>query len=502
MSLRIRHFSTMIQDTLKNKNLFRTQGYINGQWVSSDLTLDVYDPGLVPKPEAKIALVSSFATSDYDKAIEHAHEAFKLFRKTSGRERASLLSKMHKLMMDNQDDLAKLIVMENGKPYADAFGEVAYAASFFQWFSEEAAHVTGDIIPSANSSNRILSIRQPIGVCGIITPWNFPAAMITRKLAAAACVGCTTVIKPASETPLTALALAQLLEEAGFPKGVVNVLTSKSSSQAGKTICEHPLVKKVTFTGSTGVGKVLMQQAASTLKKCSFELGGNAPFIVFDDVDIDKAIQGVLVSKFRSSGQTCICANRIFVHEAIYDEFAKRLVSKLKETVTLGYGLDKGVTHGPVINTKSLEKVQQHIKNATDHGAKILHGGEVRPELGDYYHELTVLGDVTKEMEIFNDETFGPVCPLIKFKTDEEVLEMANDTEVGLSGYFFTNDVNRVFRIGEGLEVGMIGINTGAISEAALPFGGIKESGFGREGSKYGIEDYTIIKSMVIGGVN
>lgn len=492
----------MVQDILTNKDLFRTQGFVNGEWISSSTTLDVFNPGLVPKPEAKIALVNTFATDEYERAIEAAHEAFKLFKKTTPRERANLLFKMLKLIMDNQDDLAKLIVVENGKPYADAFGEVAYAASFFQWFAEEAAHVTGDTIASANPANRIITVRQPVGVCGVITPWNFPAAMIARKLAAAACVGCTTVIKPASETPLTALAMAHLLELAGFPKGVVNVLCSASSSAAGKLLCEHPLVKKVTFTGSTGVGKILMQQASSTVKKLSFELGGNAPVIVFEDADLEKAVDGALFAKFRSSGQTCICANRVFVHEKVYDEFAKRLVEKLKTTTTLGYGLDKSKTHGPLINAKSVKKVQEHINNAVENGAKLLAGGSVNAELGDLYHELTVLGDVTDKMEIFSDETFGPVCPLIKFSTEEEVLEKANDTEYGLAGYFFTNDIGRVFRVGEGIETGMVGVNTAAISECALPFGGVKESGFGREGSKYGTDDYTVLKSIVIGGAN
>lgn len=498
--LSLRMYSSRIAKSLKNPSLFRENGFVNGAWVNGDSTFVVNDPGFFPKEGSKIAEVSSHSVEDFNRAIEAAHTAFSLFKKTTARERAELLRKMYTLIMENQEDLAKLIVYENGKPYPDALGEVSYAASFFQWFSEEAAHVTGDVIPSANSSNRILSFRQPIGVCGIITPWNFPAAMITRKLAAAASVGCTTVIKPASETPLTALALAYLLEQAGFPKGVVNVLTSENAAEAGTAICEHPLVKKVTFTGSTGVGKILMKQAASTVKKCSFELGGNSPFIVFDDVDIDKAVAGVVVSKFRSSGQTCICANRIFVHESIYDEFSTKLVAELKKSV-LGYGLDKTTTHGPLIHERSLAKVEEHVQNATSMGAKILLGGKSRPDLGDYYHDLTVLGDVTKEMKIFTEETFGPVCPLIKFSTDEEVLEMANDTDVGLAGYFYTNDINRIWKFGEELEVGMIGVNTGAISEAALPFGGIKESGFGREGSKFGIDDYTIVKSMVLGGV-
>lgn len=498
MAARFYSVSSRVTALLENPSLLKTSGFIDGQWAKAKESFAVYDPGMVPHKDAKIADVASYSAEDYDRAIRAAHAAFQLFKKTTARSRADLLHKMHALMTQNKQDLARIITLENGKPFADAVGEVTYAASFFQWFAEEAAHVTGDIISSATPGNRILALRQPIGVCGIITPWNFPAAMITRKLAAATSVGCTTVIRPASETPLTALALAHLAKEAGFPDGVVNVVPSDRSSEAGKAITEHPLVKKVTFTGSTNVGKILMKQLSSTLKKCSFELGGNAPFIVFEDVDVDKAVAGVIGSKFRSSGQTCVCANRIFVHEDIYDEFAAKLVDKLKSTV-LGYGLDEGTTHGPLIHERSLAKVQEHVEDAKSLGADILFGGKARPELGEFYHELTVLGNVTPEMKIFSEETFGPVCPLIKFSSDEEVLRLANDTDVGLAGYFYTNDVLRVFNVAEDLEVGMIGVNTGAISEAALPFGGIKESGFGREGSKFGVEDYTIVKSVVLG---
>lgn len=504
MASAVRRYTTVsdrLKNVLKNQTLLNTGAYINGEWVNAKSTFPVYDPGLYPKPEAKLAEVGSLGVDDINTAIGAASDAFKLYKKTTPRERAELLLNMYNLMKENQEDLAKLVVLENGKPYNDAFGEISYAASFFQWFSEEAAHVTGDIIPSANARNRILSIRQPIGVCGIITPWNFPAAMITRKVAAATSVGCTTVIRPASETPLTALALAQLAHEAGFPKGVINVVPSNHSSEVGKALCESPLVKKISFTGSTNVGKILMSQSASTLKKQSYELGGNAPFIVFDDVDVDNAVDGIIASKFRSSGQTCICANRIFVHESVYDEVASKLTAKIKETTVLGHGLDKATTHGPVINEKSMAKVEQHVKDALSKGADLLLGGQARPDLGDYFYDLTILGNVTSEMLIYHEETFGPVCPLIKFSSDEEVLQMANDTDVGLAGYFYTKDISRVFAIAEELEVGMIGVNTGAISEPALPFGGVKESGFGREGSKYGIDDYTIVKSMVVGGI-
>lgn len=487
--------------TLKNPSLVQTKGFINGQWVEGSESYEIHDPALFPKPEAKLIEVTSLTEKDYYTAIDAADKAFHTFKKTSGRYRSDLLLKLYQLMKDNQDDLAKLIVLENGKPYADAYGEISYAASYFQWFSEVAPRVTGDILPSSNPSNRILSVRQPVGPCGIITPFNFPSAMITRKLAAALAVGCTSVIKPAGNVALSALALAKLTEEAGFPKGVINVLPTTDSPAAGKIICEHPKIKKVSATGSTRLGKILMTQSSSTLKKLSFELGGNAPFIVFEDADVDKAVDGAIASKFRSSGQTCVCANRLFVHESVYDEFAKKFVEKVAKTTVMGHGLDEGVTHGPLIDGKSVAKVVSHIENAVSLGAKVLLGGGKRPDLGENFHDLTILGDVTPEMIIFHEETFGPVAPLIKFSSDEQVLALANDTDVGLAGYFYSQNINKIFNIAENLEVGMIGINTGAISEAALPFGGVHESGFGREGSIYGIEDYTVIKSLVIGGL-
>lgn len=495
-----RLISTRVLKSLKNLSLAKTGGYVNGAWINSNHKFPVEDPGLAPRPDAKIADVSSFGPEVFSSAIETADLAFRSFRKTSARQRVTLLHNMYELINENIEDLAKIIVYENGKPLADALGEIKYAASYFQWFGEEAAHYTGSVISLANPSNRILTIRQPIGVCGIITPWNFPSAMIARKAAAAVAAGCTSVIKPALETPLSALALAELLHQAGLPKGVINVLPSHDAAAAGKIICEHPLVKKTTFTGSTKVGKLLMQQSASTMKKCSFELGGNAPFIVFDDADLEKAVEGLVGAKFRSSGQTCICPNRVFVHESVYEDFSERLVKKLASTV-LGYGLDDGITHGPVIHGRSLQKVKDHIDDAVNKGAKLLLGGKTQPHLGDNFHQLTVLGDVTSDMQICQEETFGPVCPLIRFSLDEEVIAEANNTTVGLSGYFYTNSIGRIFTAGEEIEVGMIGVNTGAISEAALPFGGVKESGFGREGSHYGIEDYTTIKTLVLGDV-
>ncbi|CAH6719542.1 succinate-semialdehyde dehydrogenase [NADP(+)] [[Candida] jaroonii] len=493
--------SSSVIRNLKNPKLFQTQGLINGNWVDSDnaVTFDVSNPASYPNDASFIGKVHSMSPQQYNSAIDSAHEAFKSFKKSTGDERSELLRNLYHLMMDNQDDLAKIIVLENGKPYNDALGEVKYAASFFKWFADLATTTTGNVINSSTNSKKILSIKQPIGVCGIMTPWNFPAAMITRKLGAYVAAGCTGVIKPASETPLTALALGYLQQEAGFPAGVVNILPSKNAAEAGELLCSNPKVKKISFTGSTNVGKLLMKQSSSTLKKLSFELGGNAPFIVFEDADIDSAVDGAIASKFRSSGQTCVCANRLFIHESIYDEFSQKFVSKLKETTTLGDGLQSGVTHGPVIHDRSMKKVRQHIEDATGKGAKVLLGGNPREDLGENFHELTVLGDATTDMMIFEEETFGPVCPLFKFKTEDEVLRLANDTEVGLAGYFYSKDVSRIFRVAEELEVGMVGINTGAISEASLPFGGIKESGFGREGSIYGVEDYTVVKSMVLG---
>ncbi|CUM66273.1 uncharacterized protein PRCAT00003934001 [Priceomyces carsonii] len=501
--LSLKCYSTSALSQLKKQSLIKTQGYLNGKWVNSNAntTFEVFDPAF-DNESSKLADVSSFSEKDFNQAIDAAYSAFSTFKKTTGRQRSELLLDLYNLMMENQEDLAKLIVIENGKPLADALGEVKYAASFFQWFSEEAPRINGSIVPSATATNRIFTLKQPIGVCGIMTPWNFPAAMITRKLAAALAAGCTSVIKPATETPLSALALAHLADKVGIPPGVVNVLPAQDSSKIGKLICEHPKVLKVSFTGSTAVGKILMKQSSSTLKKLSMELGGNAPFIVFDDVDIDSAADGVIASKFRSSGQTCICANRIFVHESIYDEFSSKLVSKLEKTVKLGNGLVDGTTHGPLIHQKSMSKVRSHVEDAISKGAKLLFGGAKRPDLGKNFHELTVLGDVTSDMLIAQEETFGPLSPLIKFKSDEEVIKLANDTDVGLAGYFYSSNVQRIFKVAEELQVGMVGVNTGAISEAAMPFGGVQQSGFGREGSIYGVDEYLIKKSVVVGGID
>lgn len=417
-----------------------------------------------------IGTCPEFNASDAEKAIQAASEAFPKFRTTLGRERARMLRRWYQLMVDNADDLATLITWENGKPFADAKGEVNYAAGFFEWFSEEAPRVYGDTIPASVPGNRIMTLKQPVGVCGIITPWNFPAAMITRKIGSALAAGCTVVAKTPGETPFTANALALLAERAGIPKGVVNIITTSGNTpEVGESLTTHPEVRKVSFTGSTNVGKLLMKQSASTVKKVSWELGGNAPFIVFDDVqDLDAAVAGAIASKFRSSGQTCVCANRIYVQQGIYEEFAKRFVEKVKG-FKMGSGFGDGVTHGPVIHERAVSKVDQHVQDAKSKGAKVAHGGQKLPELGSNFYDLTVLTGMNKNMLLASEETFGPVAGLFPFGSEKEVVDLANSAEVGLAGYFFSSDVKRIFRIAETLEVGMVGVNTGLISDAASP---------------------------------
>jgi len=403
--------------------------------------------------------------------------------------------------MENADDLATLITWENGKPLADAKGEVTYAANFFEWFGEEAPRQYGDTIPASIPGNRIVTIREPIGVCGLITPWNFPAAMITRKIGPALAAGCTVVAKSPGETPFTSLAIAELGHRAGIPKGVVNIISAlENTPEIGNLLTTSPIIKKVSFTGSTGVGKLLMKQSSSTLKKLSFELGGNAPFIVFDDADLDVAVSGAIASKFRSSGQTCVCANRILVQSGIYDSFAQKLAAKVND-FKVGYGFEKDVTHGPLIHDRAISKVDDHIRDAEKKGAKVIQGGQKIPELGSNFFQPTVMTGMTTEMHLASEETFGPVAGLFKFDSEAEAVQIANSTEVGLAGYFFSQDLQRVYRVAEALEVGMIGVNTGLISDPAAPFGGVKESGFGREGSKYGIGDYQVIKMITYGGM-
>ncbi|KAJ5610530.1 hypothetical protein N7510_007249 [Penicillium lagena] len=485
---------------LKDKSLFIEKSYINGEWVGaqSGETFEVHDPAT----GKLIGTCPELNTSDVTKAIEAASAAFPAFRSTQGRERARMLRRWYQLMMDNADDLAKLITWENGKPLADAKGEVNYAASFFEWFSEEAPRLYGDTIPATVPGNRVITMKQPVGVCGLITPWNFPAAMITRKIGPALAAGCTVVAKSPAETPFTANALAELAHRAGIPKGVVNIVTAnKNTPSVGELITTHPEVRKVSFTGSTNVGRLLMKQASSTIKKVSWELGGNAPFIVFDDVeDLEAAVNGAITSKFRSSGQTCVCANRIYVQKGVYDEFAKRFAEKVKG-FKLGAGFEEGITHGPVIHERAVNKVHEHVQDAISKGAKLAIGGEKAAALGPNFYNPTVLTGMSKEMLIASEETFGPVAGLFPFETEKEVVDLANSAEVGLAGYFFSGNVRRIFRVAEALEVGMVGVNTGLISDVASPFGGVKQSGFGREGSKYGIDEFTTIKSVTFGGM-
>lgn len=465
---------------------------INGVWRSGASSFEVTDPATT----AVIGTVPDATRADTKEAIEVAKEAFKTFRLKTARERSDLLRKWASLLRDHSQDLGRIVSLENGKPFAEAHGEVLACAQNFEWFSESAPHFTGDTIASQNPNVRLHTIKQPVGVCGIITPWNFPASMIARKVGAALAAGCTTVIKPASETPYSALAMAYLAAEAGVPDGVINVVTTHSNTKdVGHELCTSPLVSKITFTGSTPIGKLLMNQASSTVKKVSFELGGNAPFIIFDDADIDKAVTGAMASKFRGSGQTCICANRFFVHEKVHDEFVTKFAAAINN-LKPGHGLDEGTTQGPVINSKSMAKVTEHVKDALANGGKLVTGGEPLSELGPNFFAPTLITNGNQNMKVFQEETFGPLAVVAKFSTDAEVVEHANSVEVGLAGYFFTKDLVRANLVAEALEVGMVGINTGLITEVALPFGGIKESGFGREGSRYGLDDYTVIKTV------
>ncbi|ERF71679.1 Succinate-semialdehyde dehydrogenase [Endocarpon pusillum Z07020] len=484
---------------LKDSSLLIEKCYVNGEFVNaaSSSTFEVHDPST----GKRIGRCPEFNASDTEKAISAAAEAFKYFRRILPRERSRMLRKWFNLMTENVEDIATLITWENGKPLADAKGEATYAASFLEWFSEEAPRTYGDTIGASVPGNRVLTIKQPVGVCGLITPWNFPAAMITRKIGPALAAGCAVVAKSPGETPFTANALAELSRRAGIPPGVVNIITAhKNTAEVGETLTTSPIVKKVSFTGSTNVGKLLMKQSASSLKKLSFELGGNAPFIVFDDcADINAAVAGAIASKFRSSGQTCVCANRIYVQSGIYDQFAQKMAEKVKE-FKVGFGFDVGTTHGPVIHGRAVSKVEGHVKDAVSKGAQVVVGGQKMPDLGDNFFQPTVLTGLKNDMQLAGEETFGPVAGLFSFETEKEVVELANQAEVGLAGYFFSRSVDRIWRIAEALEVGMVGVNTGLISDSATPFGGVKQSGFGREGSKYGIEEYMIIKTITMGG--
>ena len=479
---------------LNDPTLFRQQAMINGRWrdASGKETLAVTNPangqplGNVPKMGA----------GETREAIDAAARALPAWRALTAKERSSILRRWFELMMEHQDDLARLMTLEQGKPLAEAKGEISYAASFIEWFAEEGKRIYGDTIPGHQADKRLLVIKQPIGVTAAITPWNFPSAMITRKAGPALAAGGTMVLKPASQTPFSALALAELANRAGIPEGVFNVVTG-SASEVGGELTGNPLVRKLSFTGSTEIGRQLMEQCAKDIKKVSLELGGNAPFIVFDDADLDKAVEGALASKFRNAGQTCVCANRLYVQDSVYDRFAEKLqqaVSKLQ----IGDGLQPNVTIGPLIDEKAIAKVQEHIADALGKGARVVTGGKVH-ELGGNFFQPTILVDVPGDAKVAKEETFGPLAPLFRFKDEADVIAQANDTEFGLAAYFYARDLGRVFRVGEALEYGIIGINTGLISTEVAPFGGVKSSGLGREGSKYGIEDYLEIKYMCIG---
>jgi succinate-semialdehyde dehydrogenase/glutarate-semialdehyde dehydrogenase len=483
-------------DRLRDRELLRELCYVNGRWIGADdgQTIAVDDPAT----GSTIGSVPKLGRAAAAQAIDAAAAAFPDWRARTAKERAVLLRRWFDLIVTHQEDLAILMTLEQGKPLAESRAEVAYGASFIEWFAEEGKRTYGDTIPSHARDKRIVVVKEPVGVVGCITPWNFPIAMITRKVGPALAAGCTVVAKPASQTPFSALALAVLAERAGLPAGVLNVITG-SATEIGGELTSNPIVRKISFTGSTPIGKLLMAQCASTVKKVSLELGGNAPFIVFDDADLDAAVEGAMVSKYRNTGQTCVCANRLLVQAPVYDEFAARLataVSRLK----VGAGLDEGVTQGPLIDMAAVEKVESHIADALAKGGAVIQGGH-RGAAGGRFFEPTVITGATADMAVAREETFGPVAPLFKFTTDAEAIAMANATEFGLAAYFYGRDVGRVWRVAEALEYGIVGINTGLISTEVAPFGGVKESGIGREGSKYGIEDYMVVKYLCLGGI-
>lgn len=479
---------------LNDSTLFRQQAFIDGDWrdARSGDVIPVSNPAN-GKPLGNVPKMGAEEARD---AIDAANRALPAWRALTAKERANILRRWFNLMMEHQDDLARLMTLEQGKPLAEAKGEISYAASFIEWFAEEGKRIYGDTIPGHQADKRLLVIKQPIGVTAAITPWNFPSAMITRKAGPALAAGCTMVLKPASQTPFSALALAELAQRAGIPAGVFNVITG-SAGDIGGELTSNPLVRKLSFTGSTEIGRQLMEQCAKDIKKVSLELGGNAPFIVFDDADLDKAVEGALASKFRNAGQTCVCANRLYVQDSVYDRFAEKLQQAV-EKLRIGDGLQSDVAIGPLIDEKAVAKVQEHIADALEKGARIITGGEAH-KLGGNFFQPTILADVPDNAKVAKEETFGPLAPLFRFSDEAEVIRQANDTEFGLAAYFYARDLSRVFRIGEALEYGIVGINTGIISNEVAPFGGIKASGLGREGSKYGIEDYLEIKYMCIG---
>ncbi len=480
---------------LKDPSLLETRAYINGAWVEGEATFPVHNPATGDL----IANVTDIDIEGTRQTIDVAYTAKKEWAAQTGKERGAILRKWFDLMVENADDLATILTAEMGKPWAEARGEILYGASFIEWFAEEAKRIYGDVIPGHQRDKRIVVLKQPVGVVGSITPWNFPNAMIARKVGPALAVGCTFVARPATLTPLSALAMAVLGERAGIPAGVLNVIPGTDSSGVGNELCTNDKVAKITFTGSTRVGQILMRQAAGTIKKMSLELGGNAPFIVFDDADVDAAVDGAMIAKFRNNGQTCVCANRIYVQAGVYDEFAAKLAEKTKD-LNVGNGFGDGITTGPLINDAAVAKVEEHISDAVSKGATVTMGGK-RSDLGGTFFEPTVLTGVTRDMVVAKDETFGPVAPLFKFEEEDDVIAMANDSEFGLASYFYSRDLARVWRVAEALESGMVGVNTGLISTEVAPFGGVKQSGLGREGSKYGTEDFLEMKYLCMGEI-
>lgn len=482
---------------LSDPDLLRMQCLIDGQWVGDTGAgaCEVHNPAT----GERLGTVPDFGAPETSAAINAAQAAMPAWAAKSAKERARILRRMYELMLEHQDDLARILTAEQGKPLAEAKGEIAYAASFLEWFGEEAKRMYGDIIPGHAPDKRIMVLRQPIGVVAMITPWNFPSAMLARKIGPALAAGCTVVCKPALQTPYSALAFGVIAERAGVPAGVVNIITGKSSTDIGKAMTSHPAVRKLSFTGSTAVGRKLMAQCADGIKRVSLELGGNAPFIVFDDADLDAAVAGAIASKYRNTGQTCVCANRLFVQSGIYDAFAEKLAAAVAK-LRIGDGLKGDTEQGPLIDDKALAKVEEHVADALAKGARVLSGGK-RHALGGNFYEPTLLVDVRTDMLIAREETFGPVAPLFRFETEDEVIALANDTEFGLAGYFYTRDLARSWRVAEALECGIIGVNTGIISTEVAPFGGIKQSGSGREGSKYGLDDYTELKYVCIGEI-
>ncbi len=483
---------TDLNSMLRDPDLLRDRAYVAGEWVGADGGGSF--PVTNPARGDTICTVPDMGEAEAGRAIDAAYTAQKDWAARTGKERAAVLRKWYELMVANADDLAAILTAEMGKPLAEARGEILYGASFVEWFAEEAKRVYGETVPGHQPDKRILVLRQPIGVAASITPWNFPNAMIARKVAPALAAGCAFVAKPAGETPLSALAMAVLAERAGVPAGVLSVITSTSNSAIGKVFCSHPKVRKLTFTGSTEVGRILLAQAAEQVMKCSMELGGNAPFIVFDDADLDAAVEGAMISKYRNNGQTCVCPNRIYVQSGVYDTFAEKLAARVA-AMKVGDGFEEGVIAGPLINAAAVDKVEEHIRDATSKGAKVAAGGK-RHALGGTFFEPTILTGVTRDMQVAHDETFGPVAPLFRFTDEADVIEQANDTIFGLASYFYSRDLGRVWRVAEALEYGMVGINAGLISTEVAPFGGVKQSGLGREGSRHGIDDYLEMKYL------